>query len=57
MEEADEVVREAVDRVLSENSPDWNRIKTEVRDALGEFVWKRMKRRPMILPILMEVEL
>ncbi|MBE5996534.1 MAG: ribonuclease J, partial [Lachnospiraceae bacterium] len=57
MEEADEVVREALDRVLCDSNPDWNHIKSEIRDSLGEFVWKKTKRRPMILPILMEVEL
>ena len=57
MEEADEVVQDAVARVLEQRNPDWNHIKSEIRDALGDFVWKRTKRRPMILPILMEVEL
>ena len=30
-------------------------IKTEVKEAVGDFVWKETKRRPMILPIIMEV--
>ena len=34
---------------------DWNTIKSAVKDALGDFVWKRTKRRPMILPVIMEV--
>ena len=29
--------------------------KTQIKDALGEYVWKRTKRRPMIIPIIMEV--
>ena len=33
---------------------DWGKIKTEVKDALGEYLWKLTKRRPMILPIIME---
>ena len=57
MEEAGEVVQKAVDHVLSQPSPDWGHIKNEIRDELGDFVWKRTKRRPMILPIVMEVEL
>ena len=34
---------------------DWNKLKTSMRDALGDFIWKRTKRRPMILPIIEEV--
>ena len=34
---------------------DWSRIKSEIKDALGEFVWKETKRKPMIMPIIMEV--
>ena len=34
---------------------DWGKIKTEIKDSLGEFVWKKTKRRPMIIPIIMEV--
>ena len=55
MDEAHVVVEEAVDYCLSRNITDWSRIKSSVKDALGEFVWKRTKRRPMILPIIMEV--
>ena len=35
---------------------DWNGIKTRIREELGAYVWKKTKRRPMILPIIMEVE-
>jgi ribonuclease J len=35
---------------------DWAKIKNSIRDSLGDFLWKRTKRRPMILPIIMEVE-
>ena len=54
LEEATQTTREAVDRCLEHNVSDWSRIKTEVKDSLSEFVWKRTKRRPMILPIIME---
>ena len=39
---------------LQNNITDWGKIKTEVKDALGEYLWKRTKRNPMILPIIME---
>ncbi len=54
MEEASEVVREAVDYCLDRGITDWAKIKSDVKDELSEFVWKRTQRRPMILPIIME---
>lgn len=56
MEEAREVVQEAMDGCISHHVTDWGKMKTAIRDSLGEFLWKRTKRRPMILPIIMEVE-
>ena len=43
----------AVEKCLDEGA-DWNTIKTSVRDAMGDFVWKNLKRKPMILPIIEE---
>ena len=54
MGEAREVVEEALDSCLNRRISDWGKIKSAVKDALGDFVWKRTKRRPMILPIIME---
>ena len=56
MEEAREVVREALYVNLEKQMRDWGRLKTAIRDALSDFLWKRTKRSPMILPIIMEVE-
>ena len=56
LEEASALVRAAAERALAVKGADWNLIKTEIRDTLGEFVWRKTKRRPMLLPILMEVE-
>ena len=56
IEEARSVIQEALDDCLEHNQKDWNRIKSSVRDSLGDFLWKRTKRRPMILPIIMEVD-
>ena len=55
MEEAQEVVDEALEECLDSHNADWNRIKTAIRDSLGDFLWRRTKRKPMILPIIMEV--
>ena len=54
MEHAREAVEEVLEDCLDRNITDWGKIKNNVRDALGDYVWKRTKRRPMILPIIME---
>ncbi|MDO4518832.1 MAG: ribonuclease J [Eubacteriales bacterium] len=54
MEEARQVVVEALDSCLDNNITDWGKIKSTVRDALSDYVWKNTKRSPMILPIIME---
>lgn len=55
MGEARVVVEDALDSCLGRRVSDWGRIKTVIKDSLGDFLWKRTKRRPMILPIIMEV--
>ena len=54
MEEALEVVEIALERCMKRNVTDWGKIKIEIRDSLGDFIRKRTKRNPMILPIIME---
>lgn len=55
MDEARMVVSEALDRCLSKNNTDWGKMKNEIKDSLSDFLWKKTKRNPMILPIIMEV--
>ena len=55
MEEATEVVRVGVDDCLAAGVSDWSKIKNIIRDTLSDFLWKRIKRNPVILPIIMEV--
>ena len=57
MEESRLVVEEAVYSCLDRRISDWTKIKNVIRDSLGEFLWKKMKRSPMILPIIMEVNI
>ena len=54
MEEAREVVEHALDQCVDHHITDWGKIKSNVRDAISDFIWKRTKRSPMILPIIME---
>ena len=55
MEEARTIVNDAVQDCLERKINDWGKIKNIIRDSLSDFLWKRMKRNPMILPIIMEV--
>lgn len=55
MEEARSVVEDAVMDCLDRGVSDWGKLKNVTRDALRDLIWKRTKRDPMILPIIMEV--
>lgn len=55
MEECRDVVEDALQRCLDHNITDWGKLKTTMRDDLSEFLWRRTKRNPMILPIITEV--
>jgi ribonuclease J len=55
MEDCRLVVVEALDRCIRRNITDWGKIKNTIKDSLSEFLWKRTKRSPMILPIITEV--
>lgn len=55
IEEAKMVVEEALEGCLSRGISDWGKLKNVVKDALNDYLWKKTKRSPMILPIIMEV--
>lgn len=54
MGQAKSVVEDAIDSCLDRRISDWGKMKTAIKDSLGDFLWKRTKRKPMILPIIME---
>ncbi len=55
LEEARLLVDGAVMGCLDKGQTDWGKLKSTIKDVLSEYVWKKTKRRPMILPIIMEV--
>ena len=55
MEGCRKVVMEVFDMCKQRSINDWGSIKTEIRDALREYLWRETKRSPMILPIITEV--
>lgn len=55
MEEARHVVEHALETCMNKNITDWGKLKNVTKDSLSDFLWKKTKRSPMILPIIMEV--
>ncbi len=55
MDEARSIVMDLMDRFQERNLSDWGKMKSVIRDNLSDFLWKKTKRRPMILPIIMEI--
>lgn len=55
IQESTRLVRTAVEKYLTRDTIDWGGIKQEIREILKQFLFEKTKRKPMILPILMEV--
>ena len=54
MDEAKSIVEKSVQHCLDKNISDWSKIKGIIKDELSDYLWKKMKRNPVILPIIME---
>lgn len=57
LDEARVIVTDSVLRCLDKNITDWSKIKNIIKDDLSEYLWKKMKRNPVILPIIMEAQM
>ncbi|MBZ4669517.1 MAG: RNA-metabolising metallo-beta-lactamase [Defluviitaleaceae bacterium] len=55
MDQARDKVRQALKKCQDEDISEWSTIKSQVRDTLGKYLFEQTRRRPMILPIIMEV--
>ena len=55
MGEAKDVVQAALDKCEERNNTEWSALKTAIRDSLGRFLYEKTRRRPMIIPIILEV--
>ena len=57
LDEARAIVTDSVLRCFDKNITDWSKIKNIIKDDLSEYLWKKMKRNPVILPIIMEAQM
>lgn len=57
MEESRNLVEDIVENALQKKHTDWTKLKGEIRDGLGNFIWKKMKRSPMILSIILDTRI
>ena len=55
MDEARDIVRNVFDKCEEQKITDWSTLKSTVRDELRAFLYEKTKRKPMILPIIMEI--
>jgi len=55
MDESRAHVCKTLDKVVNGAKTDWSLVKNQIRDALSRYIWEKMRRRPMILPIIMEI--
>ncbi|WP_425426420.1 ribonuclease J [Thermicanus aegyptius] len=55
LEEANRIVTNTLNKCMQENVNEWTSLKNNVKEALGRFLYEQTRRRPMILPIIMEV--
>ena len=55
IDDAKEQVQQVLNKCHAEKVRDWNSVKTRIRETVSAFMYRRTKRSPMILPILMEV--
>ncbi len=55
MDGAREATKEALDRTIARGNADWNALKAAMRGAIGDYMYEKTKRSPMILPVVMEI--
>ncbi len=55
LDEAREHVIRSLEKKINGKNTDWSMVKSHVKDSLSRFIWEKMHRRPMVLPIVLEV--
>ena len=55
MDDAKDIVKDVLRECEESNITDWASLKSKVRDELRSYLYEKTKRKPMILPIIMEI--
>ncbi|MFX3634289.1 MAG: ribonuclease J [Candidatus Pristimantibacillus sp.] len=55
LDEANRIVTATLNQLMNDRVNEWASLKTNVKDSLGRFLYEKTRRRPMILPIIMEI--
>ena len=55
MDEAREIVSTVIEDLLKQNVSNWQIIKNGIKESMGKFLWEKTGRKPMVLPIILEV--
>ena len=55
LEEAKALVKESLESAGEEGRADWDTLRRHARTALRSFVWEKTRRRPVVLPVIVEV--
>lgn len=53
-EESSKLVKKIVEKYVNKETFEWTNIKQEIRETLSSYLYQQTKRRPMIIPIIME---
>ena len=49
------MLEETMEDLQDRNVTDWGKIRQELREKLSGYIWQKTKRRPMILPVIMDI--
>ncbi|WP_458414053.1 ribonuclease J1 [Schinkia sp. CFF1] len=53
--DAQSLIAKHLEKIMERKTTQWSEIKNEITDVLGPFLYEKTKRKPMILPIIMEI--
>ena len=55
MDEVRGIAHDTLQECLDKNIKEWNSIKSKVKDELTDYLYTKTKRKPMILPVIMNL--
>ncbi|MFE4042014.1 Zn-dependent hydrolase, partial [Priestia sp. YIM B13490] len=55
LEEATKIVQQILEKCMEDKVIEWSSLKLKMRESLNQFLYEKTRRKPMILPIIMEI--